>query len=178
MSTVTLSRISSAKMKMMNMSHTDDAHNSEWFGFVSFPLLCQHVFLPLFLGGFVYILFRSESLLMFKWFHLLGADELIHGWRIQAAQYRNSIPEFILFSIPDGVWVYSLTVFMGALWHNASLPARFFWVSIGPLLGIGGELGQILGFVPGTFDYNDLFICFSATLGALLLIQIKEVKDK
>lgn len=162
----------------MNIPDTDGRHCGQWFGLLSFSLVCLHVFLPLFLGAIIYVLFRSESLLMFNWFHLLGVDEIIRSLRIQAAPYRNCIPEFILFSIPDGVWVYSITVLMGALWHNTSLSVRFFWVSIGPILGIGGELGQILGFVPGTFDYNDLLICFSAIVGALILVERKEVQEE
>jgi hypothetical protein len=154
---------------------SDKKHCVKWFGFLSVKLLSLHVFLPLFLGGFIYILFRSESLLMFKWFNLLSVDGLIHHLRIQVVPYRHFVPEFIIFSFPDGIWLYSLTVVMGGLWHNASISTRLFWISIGPILGIGGEFGQIFGFVPGTFDYNDLLVCFSATLGALVLIKKKEV---
>jgi hypothetical protein len=157
----------------MNTVDSDNTYREDWSGFVSFPLVFYHVFLPLLLGGFIYILFRSESLLMFKWYHALGTDDLIRDLRIQATPYRHFVPEFILFSFPDGVWVYSLTVVMGGLWHNTSFFSRFFWVSIGPLIGIGSEMGQLLGLVPGTFSYSDLLSCFSATLGALILIKIK-----
>jgi hypothetical protein len=162
----------------MNTANSDANYGIRWSGLLSARLVCLHIFLPLFLGGFIYILFRSESLLMFKWFHFLGADSLIHNLRIQAAQHTRSTPEFILFSLPDGVWVYSLTFLMGSLWRSASLFARLFWVSIGPVLGMGGELGQLFGFVPGTFDYKDLLICLFATLGALTLTQIKEAINK
>jgi hypothetical protein len=41
---------------------------------------------------------------------------------------------------------------------------------VGPALGIGGELGQMLGIVPGTYDVVDLLLCIVATIVSVTVI--------
>jgi len=35
---------------------------------------------------------------------------------------------------------------------------RYFWITLVLILAIGSEIGQGIGFIPGTFDYMDLGI--------------------
>jgi hypothetical protein len=42
-----------------------------------------------------------------------------------------------------------------------------FWLTTPLVIGIGLELSQIYEFIPGTFDYNDLFFLVSAYVLAL-----------
>ena len=125
------------------------------------------VVLPIVVGGLIYILFRVDTLLMFKWADALLLTETIAGWREQAAPLRPYLSDFVLFSVPDGVWVFSATAFFARLWHDGPLWMRLMWIGATPAMAIGGELGQIVGLVPGTFDMADMLAYVVATLAAL-----------
>jgi len=127
--------------------------------------------LPISLGGLIYLLFRDSSLLMFRWAGWLGLDGLIEAARVHSLPHAGSIPEWILFSLPDGVWVFACTAFFARLWHDGRWAARLFWIGMGSLLAIGGELGQAAGLVPGTFDWADMIFYAAAGGAALWLTQ-------
>ena len=61
---------------------------------------------PVTLGSFIYILFRSKHLLVFHWFNSLGLYPVI----LTARQYFNiyeQIPAWLIYSLPNGLWAYS-----------------------------------------------------------------------
>lgn len=121
-----------------------------------------NVFLPLLVGGMVYLAWRTQSLLMFSWADFIGLEHLISALRQFAAPVLPYVPEWILFSLPDAAWVYSITAAYVIVWKTASCPEGLFWISLGCLLGVGGELGQLAGVVPGTFDPVDLIVMLGA----------------
>ena len=123
--------------------------------------------MPIILGGLIYILFRTEGLLMFQWAEALSLTDLISRGRAAAAPLLPHVPEFVLFCVPDGVWVFSATAFFARLWHDGPLWMRAVWIGITPAMAIGGELGQIVGLVPGTFDVLDMIAYIGATVGAI-----------
>lgn len=129
------------------------------------------VVLPLVVGGLIYILLRTDTLLMFQWADALSLTIPISRGRAAAAPLLPWVPGFVLFSIPDGVWVFSATAFFARLWHDGPLWARMLWIGMAPAMAIGGELGQLVGLVPGTFDVLDLLAYAGATLGALAIAQ-------
>lgn len=110
-----------------------------------------HVILPTAVGAMIYVLFRTTSLLVFDWletFHLLqlslNAREVCCG---------IDLPDWLLYSVPDGLWVYAVTSWMIMIWtRNPPLP----WLLVGVGLGISGELGQLIGIVPGTYQGLDM----------------------
>jgi len=57
-------------------------------------------FIPLLIGGFIYILFRTRTLKMFSWFDDIGLLNQIDLFRIYTYQVENKIPNWILFSLP------------------------------------------------------------------------------
>ena len=129
------------------------------------------VLLPIVIGGLIYLLFRTDSLLMFSWAAQLSLLDLIEQGRAAAAPLLPHVPSVVLFSVPDGVWVFSATAFFARLWHDGPLWMRVGWIGIAPAMAIGGELGQIVGLVPGTFDVLDLLAYAIATVGALWVAQ-------
>jgi len=64
-----------------------------------------HVVIPMILGGFLYILFREESLVMFDWFNSLGIESSIHYFR-ENINTNIHLPKWIVYSLPDGIWIY------------------------------------------------------------------------
>lgn len=129
--------------------------------------------LPILVGGLIYLAFRDDSLLMFRWAGWVGLDGLIEAGRGYSLPYRPFIPDWILFSVPDGVWVFASTAFFARLWHDGHWALRVVWIGMGPVLAIGGELGQHawLGLVPGTFDPADLLFYVVSAVAALWFAQ-------
>ena len=105
---------------------------------------------------------------MFRWAATLHLAAGLDAARALAAPLAAWIPASILFSLPDGAWVFSYVAFFARLWQDGPLWMRLGWIGLGPAMAIGGELGQLVpGFVPGTFDPLDLVAYTAATAGAL-----------
>ena len=122
-----------------------------------FPLFV-HVIIPMIIGGFIYILFRENTLVMFDWFNSLGFESIIYHFR-ENINTNIHLPKWIVYSLPDGIWIYSLTSLMILIWRLDSNKTKYVWFLIGPLLGISAEMGQLFNIIPGTFDNTDIAFC-------------------
>ena len=130
-----------------------------------------HVVLTMLIGGVIYVLFRSDTLLMFRWFEFLKLDKLVYSIREYTFYYRKHIPESILFSLPDCLWVYSFTMFLSFYFKN------IFMIMIPCIGSVLTEIGQ-LWFVPGTFDIMDVLYMLAATGIAIFFIYKHRNSDK
>jgi len=140
-------------------------------------ILSFNVVLPILLGGIIYLSWRKDSLYMFHWFKVLGFNDAIVLLRETFTPAKSYLPKFVLYSLPDAAWVYALTFFMIWLWKGEAKIKLIFWGSIGAILGIGGEFGQMFGYVHGTFDFMDLLLCSIAVVSAVTIIEILENKN-
>jgi hypothetical protein len=130
--------------------------------------------LPIVIGGLIYVCWRDPNLLMFQWFRGLGLEPLLLRLRLVAAPAQTSMPNWVILSLPDGLWVYAFTAFMIEIWRGAdSTFIKTFWISLAVLLGAGSELGQLAGVVPGVFDLTDFLLCVCAGAMALSLAPRK-----
>ena len=134
-----------------------------------------HVIIPLFFGSLIYILFRDQKLLMFDWFQSIGLNNFIYTLRENI--FNNNLPRWLLYSFPDGIWTYSLTSFMIITWHKEKKKIKYFWLLLGPILGISTEIFQFFGMIPGTFDKIDFIFCIIASLIPFYLFR-KYVKGE
>jgi hypothetical protein len=146
-------------------------------------LILLHVILPTFVGGMIYIIFRAKTLWMFSWFEVLKLDTLINYLR----NFRKvEIWDWVKFSLPDALWVYSFTMIMIIIWDFKLNKKSAFWILLAPALGIFGELSQLINLIPnlnssllkklGTFDLIDfILVCLAVFLA---LIQLKKPKIK
>lgn len=130
-----------------------------------------HVLTPLAIGGLIYILWRSDSLLMFRWFEALGVAKLVAQLRVFAAGFHRCLPGWLLFSAPNALWAYSFTAFMTALWGDSSARGRLCWMLAGPTVGVGLEVGQACHLVRGTFDFVDVVSSLLAGSAALFFVK-------
>lgn len=122
-----------------------------------------HVFLPIFIGASMYSLWRSGKLMVFDWYRVVGLYASVLELRGLLAGAKPLIPAPILYSLPDGLWVYSFTALMGFIWFNDSRrKAKSFWTLLPVSLAIGSEIGQFLKLIPGTFDWVDIFFYVAA----------------
>lgn len=115
-----------------------------------------HVFAPLVLGGVIYALYRSPDLLVFDWLRAFGLDPPAAWFRFEPQGSTAHLPAGVVFSLPDGLWVYALTAAMSLLWRDRPGRVGALWLSSGLVLGLGIELAQSLGRFPGTFDPYDM----------------------
>lgn len=107
--------------------------------------------LSLFCGGCIYLLFRSKTLLMFKWADSLRVKENILYIRQQFTSFQ--IPEIFIYTLPDGLWSLSYILFIEALWFGEK--KSWIFASIVPTIGFLSELFQFWGLLQGTFDIWD-----------------------
>jgi hypothetical protein len=136
-----------------------------------------HVAVPVILGAAIYVLFRSPRLRVFQWLDAMGLGTTVPAARVWARPLADRLPEWLLFSAPDGLWVYGLTACLALVWRGEPGRARWAWLCVGLALGAGGELGQWMGLVPGVFDPADLLLCVAAW-GAALVLNLSGAVDE
>lgn len=137
-----------------------------------------HGVVPVMIGAAIYVLFRSPRLRVFEWLEAMGLGAAVPAVRAWARPAAEHLPEWLLYSVPDGLWVYGLTASLALVWRGEPARARRAWVCVGIALGVGGELGQLAGVVPGVFDAADLGLCFVAWGAALVLNQPGAIDEK
>lgn len=108
-------------------------------------------------GGLIYICFRSQDLLMFRWFDFLRfSDEILQIRNFfQAFSIKNS--EWIIYSLPDGLWMFSFTTVILYIWSNTINKKSIIWIVIMPIISFFTEISQKYHLINGTYDSNDLF---------------------
>lgn len=133
-------------------------------------LIFYHLF-SLIVGSLIYILFRSSSLKVFSWLDLIGINILDSKIRKSALEISSHIPDWILLSLPDGLWLFSYVCLMLCIWGNSITIKNFFWITIIPTIAIASEIAQYFKLLQGTFDPLDLLLY--ALGGTLPLIIFK-----
>jgi hypothetical protein len=134
-----------------------------------------HVVLPVAVGAAIYVVWRTPSLLVFRWLELLGLSSAAFELRALLGGVRAFLPRIVLFSGPDALWVYALTSAMLLIWRGPTRSVRaWLWISAGFTISFVTELGQALGGFPGTFDSADLVCSFAAALLAIWNLRGKD----
>jgi len=141
------------------------------------PFRClTHVIVPTMLGGIIYLLFRQDSLLMFRWVDALGAGPILDVMRSHLKTVDTSDFQWFFYSLPDALWVYSFTTYMVFIWGMRLSMQSGLWLALPLCMAAGSEIGQGLGVVAGTYDAMDLALCFvGAALPLVLLIRRRRV---
>jgi hypothetical protein len=127
-----------------------------------------HVAAPVVIGDAIYTCWRTPTLMIFRWYDQIGLSPSITNLRGLTLSFRAVLPGWVLFAVPDGLWVYSLTALMGMIWQTSKYSSsKIFWVSFALTFSIAGEIGQAAGVVPGTFDFIDVILSFVAAAAAI-----------
>jgi hypothetical protein len=125
---------------------------------------------PLLIGGFIYILFRSDVLLMFEWLEKLNIIDEIYSIRKNTLPLKSKLPNWFLFSLPDGLWIFSYVSLILLVWDNKLNNSSIFWILIIPGLAVLSEILQFFDICSGTFDVMDLIFYISGLLTPLLFL--------
>ena len=132
--------------------------------------LVGHVVEPLLIGGVIYVLWRPVNLRLFRWLEALNIYALV----ITARRVLPSLPEWATYSLPAGLWMYSVVAALTFIWMPDRRGWWLLWVSLALLLGPGGEVAQLCGLIPGRFDPVDL-ISYLLTGGLALALTYRKV---
>ena len=123
----------------------------------AFKLLFIHFILPISIGTLIYLLFRPTYLNVFYWAQALSFYSFVLKARalLDIGYY---LPEWFIYSLPNGLWAYSFMFFMSFIWGDVKSLGKTFFVVLVVALSVGSELGQLLSIVPGTFCLTDVFL--------------------
>ena len=117
-------------------------------------------------GGMIYVFFRPESIMMFKWLPFLG---VVHD---QVSIFRTiHLPDILVYSIPDGLWLFSYILLMGVIW-NFNYYRCLFLIMLLTVYAISNEMLQLYHLVPGYFDILDFVVYIVATLVGISVIAM------
>lgn len=120
------------------------------------------------IGGLIYLGFRTETLLMFTWSKWIGMTSFVQSWRTICS--NTTLPEWVIFSLPDGLWSFAYILFMDAIWMDYKNPRFIMYASILPTIAIILEFFQLFGLLSGTFDLIDL-LCYLSSILFFIIIK-------
>ena len=141
-------------------------------------LLNGHI-LTLLIGGLIYVALRVESLILFKWISAISLYTPIKKLREITLPIKDNLPEWFLFSFPDGLWVFSYISLILLIWRNKITKHNFVWLFIIPFVAIFSEIGQKIKIISGTFDLVDLlFYSSGSILPFIIFTNLLTLKKK
>lgn len=127
----------------------------------------------LIIGGLIYVIFRSESLIMFSWFDKLGLSENIYSLRFGFG--NNDIYPWVIYNLPAALWLLAYLYVIDAIWYkhdNYKLYKPFLWLM--PFIAFFSEFLQLLHVMPGTFDILDVM---AYTCAVIIYLTINKIKS-
>lgn len=130
--------------------------------------------LCLILGGIVYLVYRTRTLLMF---HFLSSDciSILDSAKTTVNIPNNTFTSFVVYSLPAALWTISYILFMHLICIDMPKIARLIWIYSLPILLCLVEFLQILPVISGTFDIIDV-LCYIIPIIVSLLIDIRNEK--
>lgn len=136
-----------------------------------------HSIFPLFIGGSIYLLFRPDVLLMFRWVETLHFAGPIGALRENTISYVDQIPAWCLFSLPAACWTYSLMASFRLLWQDGPSPQRRYWLCVAVTFAISSEIGQLTGYIPGHFEALDIASTIVAIVFACITVPAQRGRN-
>lgn len=133
--------------------------------------------LPVLVGAMIYILWRPTSIRIFGWLETVGLAGGVAKLRALAEPANSYLPQWAIFSLPNGLWAFSYTVFIVCLWWNVPTIHGRLWLCSAPLIGLGYESLQFFGVIPGVFCHQDLLFCAVGIGSGFILGYLQEGED-
>lgn len=123
----------------------------------------------LFAGGLIYVIFRSDNLLMFSLFHYLGLDGIVI--KLREGYGQMIIWDWVRYNMPAGLWLFSYMFIIDSIWNNSNSPAYKCFITTLPIIAIISEAMQFFHILPGTFDIRDM-ISYVFAISLFLIIKV------
>lgn len=118
--------------------------------------------LAIIIGGLIYLLFRSEQHVLVRMTLNSFLGNVLASVRTQTLTWV--ISDWIIFSLPDGLWLLSYILTMKFIWKDNFNEVGFIFISIMPISALLLEFLQIIHICPGTFDFLDIVAYVLPTL--------------
>lgn len=112
-----------------------------------------HVLIPFSSGIVLYLLGRSIA--------TLQVNTVL---KLNYAPPPLNLLEWLIFNVPDGLWLYSFLMWLILIWQHEKGIQPFIWYSFLILGAIGSELLQKLSVIQGTYDSKDIYAYFLTIL--------------
>jgi len=128
--------------------------------------------LALLAGGGIYLFLRPGEFVFHHWLGAIGLEELFTPNGSSDNPIGNRLPNWILYSLPDGLWAFAYTFLIMGIWQGSPSPVRYFWFATIPVLVLGFEGLQGLEIIHGTFCFQDLVLDLSGIVIGIYCRQI------
>lgn len=108
---------------------------------------------------------------MFSWVKMVGLYPVVSDIRMHSIVVSTYMPEWLIFSAPNGLWVFSFGAMMASLWAGTGFSIAIAWTLALWIVGIGSEVMQLYKIMPGTFDIGDIVAYTMGLVGILLFLD-------
>jgi hypothetical protein len=119
-------------------------------------------------GGMIYVLCRPLDYFFFQWIRSIGFDGALSFLRTHTLPDGSHLPEWIVYSLPDGLWAFAYTLIILTIWNGSNSILKYVWFATIPLLVLGVELLQWAGNIGGTFCFNDIILLITGLLAGMV----------
>ena len=116
--------------------------------------LIINIILPILLGTLIYIVYRTDDLIMFNWLSLFGFQDSVNY--IRNNNIFSQAPFWFKYNFSDGLWIYSFTNMIFLLWIDNINKSNFYYIYFFTILACVFELLQFFEIFPGTYDFSDI----------------------
>ena len=124
-------------------------------------------------GSLIYLLWRPRTLTVFTWLDVVGGERVVGSIRFHASWFFQYLPGWVLYSLPSALWIFSGLLLFDLIWGGKSSAGKKFWSLLLWFIALGGEFGQSLQIVPGSFDPQDIYLMLiSGGLAHLSLLYL------
>ncbi len=112
-------------------------------------------YLLIFFGCSIYIFLRPGRFIFSSCIDNIYFLQNIRGITVP---YNIYLPNWFLYSLPDGLWLFSFCLIITKIWKKENNYSLWFWSLTLPITSIIWEIGQSVNLIKGTFDFIDLLI--------------------
>tara|TARA_Y100001970_G_scaffold222042_1_gene272984 strand:+ start:14 stop:448 length:435 start_codon:yes stop_codon:yes gene_type:complete len=131
--------------------------------------LILNIISPIIFGFFIYIVYRSNNIIVFDWLYYFDIEMIINSPRVSNV-FHLDIPFWFKYNLPDGLWIYSLINIFLLIWIDNINKYNFYYIYIFVLIACICEIFQFYNIIPGTYDFVDiLFYLFFGFLPFLFV---------
>tara|TARA_B100000767_G_C19485714_1_gene418083 strand:- start:153 stop:608 length:456 start_codon:yes stop_codon:yes gene_type:complete len=135
-------------------------------------LIILHSILPITIGALIYLFYRKTTLLVFQWIDIINLKPVVIYLRELFNPHNNLHSNFYTHNLPDALWVYSFTSFF-IITYGMKKNHNIIIYCIPLIIAVTSEILQLIEFIPGTFDYIDVFSYIGSSIISILYLTNK-----
>ncbi len=134
-----------------------------------------NILIPLLIGGTIYLLFRPDTLILFRILDFFKIEQ-VDVSRTALSKYSQYIPQWVVYCLPNALWVYSFSMYIEHVWRGEKIGKIFVYCTY--LLSLLLELLQYFQIISGTFSFGDLISILIACALSQVVILINKNYSK